>query len=149
MQLRRILQDDKAVSPVIGVILMVAITVILAAVIASFVLGLGDTDDLAPNPSFEYDYDGEGQLDISVTGGDSFTAGQVEITGDGDSAVSGASTPDTWNEFDDNAGEDSTIGAGATAELENLNDDFEIDIVWESADGESSSTIGGTEGPNA
>ncbi len=35
------LRDKKAVSPVIGVILMVAITVILAAVIASFVFGLG------------------------------------------------------------------------------------------------------------
>ena len=35
--------DDRAVSPVIGVILMVAITVILAAVIASMTLGLGDS----------------------------------------------------------------------------------------------------------
>ena len=35
-------RDDDAVSPVIGVILMVAITVILAAVIGTFVLGLGD-----------------------------------------------------------------------------------------------------------
>ncbi len=34
--------SERAVSPVIGVILMVAITVILAAVIGSFVLGLGD-----------------------------------------------------------------------------------------------------------
>ena len=34
-------KDERAVSPVIGVILMVAITVILAAVIASFVLGMG------------------------------------------------------------------------------------------------------------
>lgn len=33
--------DDRGVSPVIGVILMVAVTVILAAVIASFVLGFG------------------------------------------------------------------------------------------------------------
>ncbi len=36
-------RDDRGVSPVIGVILMVAITVILAAVIASFVLGFGDS----------------------------------------------------------------------------------------------------------
>lgn len=35
------LRDEKGVSPVIGVILMVAITVILAAVVASFTLGLG------------------------------------------------------------------------------------------------------------
>jgi archaeal type IV pilus assembly protein PilA len=33
-------QDEDAVSPVIGVILMVAITVILAAVIASYVFGM-------------------------------------------------------------------------------------------------------------
>ena len=35
-------QNEEAVSPVIGVILMVAITVILAAVIAAFVLGMGE-----------------------------------------------------------------------------------------------------------
>ena len=34
-------EDERAVSPVIGVILMVAITVILATVIAAFVLDLG------------------------------------------------------------------------------------------------------------
>ena len=34
-------RDERAVSPVIGVILMVAITVILAAVIAAFVLDMG------------------------------------------------------------------------------------------------------------
>jgi flagellin-like protein len=36
-------KDEKGVSPVIGVILMVAITVILAAVIASFVFGFAGT----------------------------------------------------------------------------------------------------------
>ncbi len=34
-------ENEDAVSPVIGVILMVAITVILAAVIAAFVFGMG------------------------------------------------------------------------------------------------------------
>ncbi|PHQ38199.1 hypothetical protein DJ69_12620 [Halorubrum persicum] len=43
MNLKTAFQDsERAVSPVIGVILMVAITVILAAVIGTFVLGLGD-----------------------------------------------------------------------------------------------------------
>jgi flagellin-like protein len=43
-ELKAILSNDeeRAVSPVIGVILMVAITVILAAVIGTFVLGLGN-----------------------------------------------------------------------------------------------------------
>ena len=40
---RKFSKDEEAVSPVIGVILMVAITVILAAVIAAFVFGMGST----------------------------------------------------------------------------------------------------------
>ena len=36
-------ENEEAVSPVIGVILMVAITVILAAVIAAFVFGMGSS----------------------------------------------------------------------------------------------------------
>ena len=39
----RFKENEEAVSPVIGVILMVAITVILAAVIAAFVFGMTDT----------------------------------------------------------------------------------------------------------
>lgn len=58
MQLRKLLEDDDAVSPVIGVILMVAITVILAAVIASFTLGLGDqASEAQPTSSFTFEYD--------------------------------------------------------------------------------------------
>jgi flagellin-like protein len=41
--------DTEAVSPVIGVILMVSITVILAAVIGTFVLGLGDNVEEQPS----------------------------------------------------------------------------------------------------
>ena len=43
--------DDQGVSPVIGVILMVAITVILAAIIGTFVLGLGQNTQAAPQAS--------------------------------------------------------------------------------------------------
>lgn len=51
-------EEDRAVSPVIGVILMVAITVILAAVIGTFVLGLGDqVQQTSPNAQFSFDYD--------------------------------------------------------------------------------------------
>lgn len=41
-------KNTDAVSPVIGVILMVAITVILAAVISVFVFGLGDDSQTTP-----------------------------------------------------------------------------------------------------
>jgi flagellin-like protein len=55
-------EDDRAVSPVIGVILMVAITVILAAVIGTFVLNLG------------------GSVSTNVQAGASVTAEDGDIT---------------------------------------------------------------------
>ncbi len=77
-------RDDRAVSPVIGVILMVAITVILAAVIGAFVLGLGDQlQETAPNAQVsitDVQFD-NGEVDavtISHNGGDSFTAANTE-----------------------------------------------------------------------
>ncbi len=45
---RKYSKDEEAVSPVIGVILMVAITVILAAVIAAFVFDMGGNLTTAP-----------------------------------------------------------------------------------------------------
>ncbi|WP_233739907.1 type IV pilin [Halovenus carboxidivorans] len=73
--------DDSAVSPVIGVILMVAITVILAAVIASFVLGLGDQGEPAPQPTIDSSVD-TGNITLDVTGGDAFSASDSTIEGE-------------------------------------------------------------------
>ncbi len=45
--------EEEAVSPVIGVILMVAITVVLAAVVFVLVSDLGDTKDVPPTVTFD------------------------------------------------------------------------------------------------
>lgn len=55
--------NDEAVSPVIGVILMVAITVVLAAVVFVLVSNLGDTSEDAPDLSFSKD-SSEGSLTV-------------------------------------------------------------------------------------
>ncbi|WP_276254599.1 type IV pilin N-terminal domain-containing protein [Halomontanus rarus] len=57
--------SERAVSPVIGVILMVAITVILAAVIAAFVLDLGQSTGANPQAAVTFSEDGDG-LEIKV-----------------------------------------------------------------------------------
>jgi len=96
MKLKQLFADDDAVSPVIGVILMVAITVILAAVIASFVLGLGDQQETAPNTSFGFEYlegeaaDGNGgdAIRITVSGGDEVEGENVFIRGNNPTAQS-------------------------------------------------------------
>jgi len=81
--------EDRAVSPVIGVILMVAITVILAAVIGTFVLGLGDSLQQAPQAQINIDdadgsapvTDGEVEnvLNINHRGGDTIPEGEIRI----------------------------------------------------------------------
>jgi len=45
-------KDERAVSPVIGVILMVAITVIMAAIIGAFVYGYGGSVVKTASPAF-------------------------------------------------------------------------------------------------
>ena len=69
--------DDRAVSPVIGVILMVAITVILAAVIGTFVLGLGD--QIGGSATAGVTVDGDNTSEATVTLTNLGTADEVDI----------------------------------------------------------------------
>lgn len=74
--------DDRAVSPVIGVILMVAITVILAAVIGTFVLGLGDSlNDSTPQAQINIADNTAvtGNATISHRGGDPLTGSDLTV----------------------------------------------------------------------
>lgn len=54
-KLKQFVAAKRGVSPVIGVVLMVAVVVILAAVIGAFVLGLGGNQQSTPQASFSYD----------------------------------------------------------------------------------------------
>jgi flagellin-like protein len=86
--------SERAVSPVIGVILMVAITVILAAVIGTFVLGLGDqVQQTSPNAQWNWDEGGSGEPDLTITheGGDSVDPANVEVNRPDDTTSCGES----------------------------------------------------------
>ncbi len=61
--------NEEAVSPVIGVILMVAITVILAAVIAAFVFGLAGSTGTAKNVGLTIAQNTSGNAYVTVHGG--------------------------------------------------------------------------------
>ncbi len=90
-KLKAVLDDDRGVSPVIGVILMVAITVILAAVIGTFVLGLGDSLEQAPQAQLDAVENSNGNLDISHNGGDAIATSDIRVTVGTDSYSSGDS----------------------------------------------------------
>lgn len=106
--------DDSAVSPVVGVILMVAITVLLAATAATFFLnfGSGNLGESAPQAAFSFDYDAGSpdSLAIEHRSGDSIRAGSLYIT------VSGASAHNGQHDFtslDGSLADGSQITAGS------------------------------------
>jgi len=80
--------DDRAVAPVIGVILVVALTVILAAVIGAFVFGVSDTStEAAPNAQISFDFEeDEGEYDIEFVheSGDELDPGTITFVVDGE-----------------------------------------------------------------
>ncbi|QSG08394.1 type IV pilin [Halapricum desulfuricans] len=162
MELKQLISDDDAVSPVIGVILMVAITVILAAVIASFVLGLGDTTNTTPQASFDFDYDSAGNgtnasvadlaqsssanttgnLTVTHESGDSINENRLSIT-DGDHTIE-----DLSSNFSSTIDDGEKIGAGTTLTF-GVDSDDTVRIVYTDESGDSSSTLSTWEGPDA
>jgi len=78
--------EERAVSPVIGVILMVAITVILAAVIAAFVLDLGQGQSANAQAGLSFDEDSSGNnTSVTVTINSVERADTMSLDGCGDS----------------------------------------------------------------
>ncbi|MWG32942.1 type IV pilin [Halomarina oriensis] len=119
--------DDRAVSPVIGVILMVAITVILAAVIASLTLGLGDSAQTAPTAKFDFEQetvsydDGSNSYDlktvsISHQSGASIDEGRLKLVVNGDTAYDIDSSGNVAGLLT-NSGQDATAGSSYEIQL--------------------------------
>ena len=143
MQLHRLLADEDAVSPVIGVILMVAVTVILAAVIASFLLGMGGSVDAAPQASFGFEFDdgGDGTFG-SGADGDSVAithrSGNAIETSRVDLVVAGTRvTPDDWS-GEITAGETETFVENSSVAMAS---DDEVSVVWSSSSADKSATL--------
>lgn len=156
MKIRELFTDDDAVSPVIGVILMVAITVILAAVIATFVLGLGESvSDTAPQANFATDYttdasgsvtdswdktDGDGYLTVTHTGGAKIRAEYLSLTG-------GTVEGQEWGSAS-GYGAQSDISAGSSVEYRVASDDT-VRVIWSKAGSGSSAELKKWTGPDA
>jgi len=116
---------DRGVSPVIGVILMVAITVILAAVIAAFVLdiGPGDTD-----PSATYDLsdssDEDRDVEVTLNSLGSGTDG-IAVVDDSDGDVDGSPLTVSGESGDYNVTSSSVLVAYSADEHPSHGDDIE------------------------
>jgi flagellin-like protein len=151
--------EDRAVSPVIGVILMVAITVILAAVIGTFVLGLGDrVSQASPNANFGFDYT-EGSNDtveITHDGGAGVESSQLNVTVGGEAAwdsdgyFNASNSDNPNNNFDGSDEWDGKITAGNSLTVEETNSDaiqngMAVKIIWNADGSDKTAVIGESE----
>jgi len=138
MQLKELLTEDRAVSPVIGVILMVAITVILAAVIGTFVLGLGDqVSESAPQASFSFDFNSSSGVNVTHEGGETLESSNIGVSGDDDTSGT-AAAPENLNAVNNFSG---TISAGDTAQYGGVDNGETIRVIWTNPAGGSTNTI--------
>ena len=125
--------DDRAVSPVIGVILMVAITVILAAVIGTFVLGLGDSlGDNQPSAQLSADVTNSGSnITVEHGGGDSIESGTLTVV-----VSSPADNAESEGTIDQRFGVGDSVTAstnGSTTVTANTNE-LQIQVIHQPSD---------------
>lgn len=115
---------DDAVSPVIGVMLMLSITIILAAVLMAFAGGMADTKPATPSVDLSAAFVKNGSdivLCVSHNGGDALNPDDIKVTAYVRNAAA-SGTPLIIKDFigDDtawNAGETLVIDKDKTAEL--------------------------------
>ncbi|QLG28656.1 type IV pilin N-terminal domain-containing protein [Halorarum halophilum] len=143
MQFKQLFKDERAVSPVIGVILMVAITVILAAVIGTFVLGLGNNlQQTAPNANFDFDYSSAGNSPTNPYRVDATHEGGATIDEDNADSLELVAESGQSVEFP------STVSSGTTASLNNLGGtdnsvpaSTTVRVIWTAHDGGNSQSL--------
>ena len=145
MDLKELFTEDRGVSPVIGVILMVAITVILAAVIGAFVLGLGDqASQSAPQASIGFSFEGDTNVTLTHDGGDSIDNSTIQVLVGGDSVYNDSQVNEDNVEESTNGWTD-PISTGKSLEIqpeEGVDTSGEtVRVVWDNPAGGSSNTI--------
>jgi flagellin-like protein len=125
--------DDRGVSPVLGVALLVAMTVILAGVIGFVVLGVDSGSAEAPQPKLEFKNEttGSATSDIMMTheGGDKLDTSRLEVKveGTGSGVTSFTSDEVTAGETEEVA---KNAAAGAT-----------VRIVWDDPDSDRDTVL--------
>ncbi|WP_135661485.1 type IV pilin [Halorhabdus rudnickae] len=138
--------EKRGVSPVIGVILMVAITVILAGVIGAFVMNMNTVGETQPNTQWEwYNDTGAGHIELSHTGGDASAAGNLVLAiGDNRTAIDTAGAFDSDDKL--TAGDTLTFNASSGGSMHlNVGADpsgiEEVKLIWEDSTTDRSRVI--------
>jgi len=70
---------ESAVSPVVGVMLMLVVTIIIAAVVSAFAGGIGSSQQKVPQVNLKAEYSQSHGMKIYHNGGDTLTIGDFKI----------------------------------------------------------------------
>jgi len=156
MDFKQLIDEERAVSPVIGVILMVAITVILAAVIGTFVLGLGDqVQSTTPSASFSFDSENLGddsamdKVTITHESGATIQGSNLQVNVGSDTIYDDGSdtVPSDWDadastsaSFSDGMSAGDTITATEGAEGD-MSGETTIRVIYDNPNTDSTSTL--------
>jgi len=124
-----ILTNNRGVSSVVAVLLMVAVTVILATTVGVFVFDIGsESTETSPQVGWEYDFNGS-DVEATFINGDAVEAAYLEVKGD--CSVS-------------SIGYSGTVDGGTTIQIGDGCDisDETLRIVWNSPESDQSAIIG-------
>ncbi len=72
-------KKEDAVSPVIGVMLMLVVTIVIAAVVAAFAGGLGSDVEMAPTAALDIDVFSNGKVKIESLSGEALITKDITI----------------------------------------------------------------------
>ena len=72
-------KKDDAVSPVIGVMLMLVVTIVIAAVVAAFAGGLGSDVEMAPTAALDISATSDGKVKITSLSGEPLIMNEITI----------------------------------------------------------------------
>lgn len=164
---RKLTHDDAAVSPVVGVTLVVTVSVLLATTAAAFALGAGGSTDTSPptaEVTWEYSQVGHGSLEMLFEGTEPLEPGNVRVetsNGNFHPAPGNTSSPtgtavtgygldsraggSDWVDGDIARGTAFGIVGGSPGSLETVT----VRIVWSDPAGGQSVVLAKWQGPDA
>jgi flagellin-like protein len=115
---------DRGMTPVVGIALLVAITLLLAATVAAFALGIEDDQrsDRVPTVAVGFEFDSNAGADDRLTivhkSGQAVDASRLDVVVSGAECVVGGTDPDGRYNVADDFGLADTLTAGETVRID-------------------------------